>query len=187
MSSALMPTAWAFSRSSVTRTSGLLNFRSLSTKVNTSCSRAAARNRGNASSSTGMSTACTTKRTPVSFARRSPMLASCVMFTRTPVKRFCSTRRESAICAWRALALALVLEEHAHEAGIHGALNARSRRPPGHLRHHEMRLGDQLGGRARQLIHVALHVLVADALETGRAHPDPAAIFHRRQLARQQR
>jgi hypothetical protein len=38
-------------------------------------------------------TACTTNRTPVSFARRSPMLASCVIFTRTPLKRRCSTRR----------------------------------------------------------------------------------------------
>ena len=150
MSSALMPTACAFSRSSVTRTSGLLNLRSLSTNVNTSCSRAAARNFGSASSSTGRSTACTTNRTPVSFARRSPMLASCVMFTRTPLNRFCSTAQGIRDLRLRALALALVLEEHAHETGVHGALHAGPAARAGHLRHHEVRFGHQLGrGAAR--------------------------------------
>jgi hypothetical protein len=85
-------------RSIVTLTSGLLNFRSASTKENSFRSRAASRNLGSTSCNASSVGACTTNcvATPPP-PRRSPMLGSCVILTRAPLRPWTAICRSSAI------------------------------------------------------------------------------------------
>ena len=170
----------------LTRTSGLLNLRSLSTNVNTglSCSlRDEARQR--------LAQHVERRRLKHELARRStcerrsPMLASCVMLTRAAVN-----------CAREARAGPPRSPAATASARSSSRKNTRTKplltapappSPPGarHLRHHDVRLGHPLGGRRGDVVHEPLHVLVAHTLGRRRTHPHAAAILERRELARQ--
>ena len=112
------------------------------------------------------------------------MLASCVTLTRAAVNWRVRPRRSAAISCCDRVRSLLVAQEHAHETVVdraRAAVAAGAR----HLRHHDVRLGHLLGGRRGDVVHEALHVVVAHALGRRRTHPDAAAILERRELARQ--
>ena len=97
MSRALNPRARDLSRSIDTVTSGLSNFRSLSTKVKALFLRTSSRNLGSTLRRSASSGAWMTNWIPLWPARRSPMLASCVMLTRAPVSSRCTGCSAAAI------------------------------------------------------------------------------------------
>ena len=135
MSSALTPNVCALSRSMETRTSGLLNFRSLSTNENTGLLRASSTNLGKASRNASKSNACTTNCTPVLVERRSPILASCVILIRAPVNSRCSERRSSAISDCVARARSVFWKSAQSHCSRHLECRARRLRPGNCVNH----------------------------------------------------
>ncbi len=99
MSAADTPRFRALSRSIATRTSGWLNFRSASTKENTSLLRASSRNGSSASCSFPMSAAWMTSWAERPAPRRSPTEASCTTTVRAPGRlRTTRWRRAASSC-----------------------------------------------------------------------------------------